>query len=319
MHPALDILESFVTTPPLLLLVALLFEAWLPLPQRWKPSALQPIIQKLLQRVFQHNHSLGQQRLTGFLFPWVILLPLTAAIWAIRTLAPWPYWFDLIVLIWCLESQPIKQNLLIIQRLLQAQKRSMARLQLAQMVLRSTGSLSELGISKAAVEMSILRWLSQWWAPAFAFIIFGIHGAIWVRMLQIIAQSCNLKLSQYRFCGELSARLLQTFLFIPALIAIVLLMIIPRGLQSVFRVFRQISHWPAVGSGLLLNMVGSCQNLSLGGPRYYQNIKYRYHRLGGTTEPSPARLLSAYRLLIVTGWIWWLFWGIVCVWRVYGV
>jgi adenosylcobinamide-phosphate synthase len=318
MHPALAILESFVTTPPLLLLVALLLEAWLPLPQRWKPSALQPIIQKLHQRVFQHNQSLGQQRLTGFLFPWIIVLPLTATVWAVRTLAPWPYWFDLIVLIWCLESQPIKQNLQIIQRLLQAQKRSMARLQLAQMVLRSTGNLSELGICKAAVEMSILRWLSQWWTPAFAFILFGIHGAIWVRMLQIVAQSSNLKLSQYRFCGELAARLLQTFLFIPALVAITLLMIHPRGMRNIMRVFQHIKYWPAIGSGLLLNMVGSCLNLSLGGPRYYQNVKYRYPRLGGAAEPGLMQLMSAYRLLMTIGWIWWLAWGFYCAWRLYG-
>ena len=50
-----------LNAPPVILLAALLLEAWLPIPARWKPSALIPLLQRLVRRVNPKQSSPKQQ------------------------------------------------------------------------------------------------------------------------------------------------------------------------------------------------------------------------------------------------------------------
>ena len=109
-------IRMFLDAPPVVLLAALLLESWIPIPARWKPSALIPLLQRLVKRVNRKNASGQQQWLTGLLLPWVVIVPSLIASWSVRNLAPWEALFDILLLSWLLESQPIKEALLAIRQ-----------------------------------------------------------------------------------------------------------------------------------------------------------------------------------------------------------
>mgnify|MGYP000296527315 FL=1 len=197
-----DWVRVALNAPPVILLAALLLEAWLPIPAKWKPSALIPLLQRLVRRVNPKQASPKQQWMAGLLLPLVVIIPSLIASWSIRNLAPWEMLFDTLLLTWLLESQPLKECLLAVRQLLQQDKVALARLQLSRWVLRDTQSLSNMGVCKAAIEMSMLRLLSQWFTVAFGYLLLGIHGALFCRLIQLLAQSCNMKLAANRLCGE---------------------------------------------------------------------------------------------------------------------
>ena len=306
-----------LNAPPVILLAALLLEAWLPIPARWKPSALIPLLQRLVRRVNPKQSSPKQQWMAGLLLPLVVIIPSLIASWSMRNLAPWEMLFDMLLLTWLLESQPLKEGLLAVRQLLQQDKLALARLQLSRWVLRDTQSLSNMGVCKAAIEMSILRLLSQWFTVAFGYLLLGIHGALFCRLIQLLAQSCNMKLAANRLCGEFTARMLQTLNTIPVLILVLLQIFLPHGFSGVKNAFRQCRYWPAVTTGMLLSGYGTNLNLGLGGPRFYVGEKIRYPRIGGTQEPTSASLLLAYQRLIRLGWLCWLLLAAMYGWYVY--
>jgi adenosylcobinamide-phosphate synthase len=299
-------IRMFLDAPPVVLLAALLLESWIPIPARWKPSALIPLLQRLVKRVNRKNASGQQQWLTGLLLPWVVIVPSLIASWSVRNLAPWEALFDILLLSWLLESQPIKEALLAIRQLLQQDKLALARLQLSRWVLRDTQSLSSMGVCKAAIEMSILRLMGQWITIAFGYLLLGIHGALFCRLIQLLAQSCNMKLETNRICGEFSARMLQTLNTIPVFLFLLLQLSQPRGFTAIKNAFRQFRHWPAITSGLLLSNIGTSLGIGLGGPRFYQGNKIRYARIGAHHDPSVTALFSGYHRLIRLGWFCWL-------------
>ena len=52
--------------------------------------------------------------------------PSLIASWSIRNLAPWEMLFDMLLLSWLLESQPLKECLLAVRQLLQQNKLALA-------------------------------------------------------------------------------------------------------------------------------------------------------------------------------------------------
>ena len=301
-----DWVISFFHSPPALLLVALLLEAFIPIPSRWKPSALRPLLDRLVKRVHHAYSSTSQQWITGVLLPSVVVVPSLIGSWSFRNLAPSDALFDVVLLMWLLESHSVKERLHAIQQLLKQKKIALARLQLGAGVLRDTQSLSEMGLCKAAIEMSLLRLVKQWLTVGFVYLLLGIHGALFYRLIQLIAQACNLKLPANRICGELSARLTQAFNLVPVYSIVLLQTLLPRGILAWKTAFRQFRLWPDLISGLVLIHTSTSLNLGLGGPRFYSGTKVRYPRIGGITDPSPDRLLSAYYRIQFIGWFIWL-------------
>lgn len=165
-------------TPPFVLMVALLLETFIPFPARWKPSALVPALERLVQRVHHQYASHQQQVITGLLLPIVVLIPSLIASWSFRNLAPISVMYDVLLLFWLLESQSIREGLIVLRQLLTQKKQSLAKLHLRQFVLRETQTLSEMGLCKAAIEMSILRMTSQWMTVGLIYLLLGIHGAL---------------------------------------------------------------------------------------------------------------------------------------------
>ena len=285
MHTAL--LLSWLEQPACLLVMAVILEWLLPLPLALRPSALVPLLERLAHKVNRRDHPPAQQWLAGLLTPMVVLLPALLGTWALRNLSLYTGLFDLLLLLWLLEWRPLKAEIQALQQLLRADKISMARLQLARWTRRDTSKLSKMGLSKAASEMLILRWLGQWFGVACWYLLTGIEGALAFRLVQLMAQAFTPKLPRNLLFGELTSRLYRLLALLPGWLAALLLGAFPGGGNALRAAFSQAKQWHGSGSGALLSAMAAGFGLSLGGPRYYLEQKVRYVRMGGSSEPDP--------------------------------
>lgn len=289
--------------PATLLALALLLEWLLPLPLAMRPSSLVPLLERLCRKVNRRGAAISQQWLAGLLTPLVVLLPALLATWALRNLALYPPAFDLLLLLWLLESRPLKSESLSITQLLRADKLAMARLQLTRWTRRETRTLSAMGTMKATTEMLVLRLLGQWLAVAFWYLLAGIGGALAFRLLQLMSQAFSPKLPANRLFGEPVSRLYGAALLLPGTLFALLLGLFPGGGRALRSLFTQAKRWPCVGSGALLAALAGGLNIQLGGPRLYGEAKVRLPRLGGIHEPDVTSMEQARRRLTRLGWL----------------
>jgi len=301
-----SLLWSTLAEHPVTLLTIALFLEWLlPLPISFRPSALVPLFERLGKKVNAKSNPESQQWLAGILTPIVILVPLVMALWSLRNIAFYEPLFDLLLLLWLLESNPLKGQSIILSRLLQANKLEMARLQLARWVRRDTHTLSAMGTAKAATEMIALRLLGQWFGVAFWFIAAGIYGALLFRFIQILAQSFNTKRPVNRIFGELTNQLFKLALLPPVCLLCLLLGCFPGGGRGIYCLFRQARSWPSLANGSYLATLAGSLELLLGGPRLYDGQMVRLPKLGWGNEPDTHSLKRVRNRLLWLGfWLW---------------
>ena len=292
-----SLLWALLEQPAILLALALLLEWILPLPSQVRPSALVPLLERLSHKVNRRGTPLTQQWVAGLLTPLTVLIPALLGQWALRNLSLSEALFDLLLLVWLLEWRPLKNESQALQHLLRANKISMARLQLARWTRRDTSRLSLMGLCKAASEMTVLRWLGQWFGVAFWFLLAGIEGALTFRLLQLMAQAFSPKLARNLRFGEFCCRLYSLMLLLPGWFATLLLGAFPGGGPALLAAFRQARGWYSSGSGALLAAIAAGLGISLGGPRFYMEQKMRYVRLGGPREPDLQALEQVHRRL----------------------
>ena len=289
--------------PATLLALALLLEWLLPLPLAVRPSALVPLLERLCRKVNRRGTAVSQQWLAGIMTPLVVLLPALLATWALRNLSLYPPAFDLLLLLWLLESRPLQSESLSISQLLRADKLTMARLQLARWTRRETRTLSAMGTIKATTEMLVLRLLGQWLAVAFWYLLAGIGGALAFRLLQLMSQAFSPKLTTNQLFGEPVSRVYSAALLLPGSLFALLLGLFPGGSRALRTLFTQAKRWPCVGSGALLAALAGGLEIQLGGPRIYGASNVRLPRLGGIQEPGVTSIEQARRRLTLLGWL----------------
>jgi adenosylcobinamide-phosphate synthase len=281
-----SLLLTLFEQPASLLGLALLLEWLLPLPTSVKPSAVLPLLERLSLKVNRRGSPATQQWLAGLLTPLTVLFPVLLGQWALRNLSLSEALFDLVLLLWLIEWRPLKNESRGLQQLIRGNKLNMARLQLARWTRRDTARLSLMGVCKAASEMTILRWLGQWFGVGFWFLVAGIEGALTFRLLQLMAQAFTPKLPRNLLFGEFCCRLYRLSLLLPGWFATLLLGAFPGGGHALLAAFRQAKGWHSSGSGALLAAMAAGLGISLGGPRFYLEQKIRYVRLGGPQEPD---------------------------------
>lgn len=290
MHQALT-LETLVSQPLLIALVAVLLERILPLPATARPSALVPLLERLARKVNYRQSPPAQQWTAGLLTPLVVLLPSLAGCWALRNLTLSEALFDVLLLCWLLESRPLRQQLAGMLPLLRADKLVLARRQLAPLVRRETDRLSLMGLCKATAEQLVLRWSGQWACVLFWYLLAGIEAALTVRLLQLMAQAFSVKLPRQRLFGEPTATLYRLLLWLPAWLNTLVLGMFPGGGRALHAAWHCRRQWPGGAHGPLVAAMAGGLGLRLGGPRYYADHKVRYPILGVGLEPQADSLL----------------------------
>lgn len=263
--------EQWLSVIALLLPLGAAIAEWLlgP-PKAWHPLYyFQLLANALSRRVNRAENGLKQQQLAGSLAMWLLLGVILLTYWGLSVLADIPLLLDAVSLFFLLTWRPIMRDLKQVSEKLQRGQEPIARMQLANWVLRDTHQLSQAQVTAAASESLIIRLAHGWFATLFWYAILGVYGALIYRVIELLHQTWNRKLADYRQFGKSSDQMHQLLCYLPDLLLAWLMCLIGSPAKN-WHQYQLGFRWPRTPSGRLIGITSSWLNAQLGGQRYYQ-------------------------------------------------
>jgi adenosylcobinamide-phosphate synthase len=316
----MDSLISFTTSPAILpwfiLCAVVIFERFWYLPTRLDPMTFVRLVaSRMAERVCPKpfvNAKLSTQKtptsqfwISGALAAFMIIIPNLIILLIFREFVYYPALFDAVILYLCIQFSSNIQRFQHIRRALLANKKKLAKNLLAPMVLRETSMLSDLGVSKGAIESLLLRFHYQALVCYFLFIVFGPITTLAYRLCYELHQVWNTKIDLYSEFGKPMAKLVAVFQWLPIRFNAFLTVILSKGFKAIsYLKTHQISkRWNEAHGAILLRANHFGLNINLSGAVFYNKVKVRRAKYIGNGEPTaqfmPNALAVINRVLIV--------------------
>lgn len=304
-------LINFITTPAILpwfiLCAVVLFERFWHLPIRLDPLAFIRLLGlRMAQRVCPDANSTStaqskivQSRISGSLAPFMIVAPCLIILGIFREFVYYPQLFDAIILYVCIQFSSNIQQFKNIRRALLAGKKKLAKDLLSPLVLRDTSMLSEIGVSKAAIESLLLRFHYQALVCYFLFIIFGPFTMLTYRLCFELHLVWNPKIDAYREFGKPMEKLVMIFQWLPIRLNALLSVILSRGFKVIayLKTQKLMKRINEAHGAILLRANHFSLDVNLSGAIFYNNKKIRRPKYIGRGEPSVAFMPNTMALI----------------------
>lgn len=287
--------------PSLILVIAVLLEMLIPIPQRFKFSGLQTVFNQLAAKVNLPNASNSQRAFAGVFLPLIFLVFFEGVVLFLDVFTGFDSLISLVVMIYLLELRYPQESALQIYEPLARQDNEKTKEVLYPFVLREVKKLSALGLSKAASEGCILRIFNGWFAVMIWFLIGGIELAVLMQCLATMSRAFNFKIPQNYMFSRIVFIMFELMLAIPALVLGLVLTISTNPLRPWSCGVKGLQSYPAPVTGFVLGAVGGALNVSLGGPRYYFGRLIRLPKVGGDKEPQAETILQSMRKIRLCG------------------
>ena len=253
------------------------------IPARMHPLTLyRMLVINLARKVCPARQApVAQHYISGTLGIIVLTLPFLVVLAFILSLAEYRWFFDTLLLLVCLSFYPLRRQYKLVIQALSGNKKLLARERLSNLVARETQTLSEVGIAKAAIESYVLRFVQQYLGVLFWFLLTGPVGALAYRLLLEYRWQWHRKAARFSAFGLPAYWLTQCTLFVPYLLALLLLPLATSPLAAM----QGLKNTPERDmSSLVLVLFGGGMHIQLGGPAIYGQTKYRRSRLGGSRQ-----------------------------------
>jgi len=307
----MDSLISFITTPAILpwfiLCAVVLFERFWHLPTRVDPLAFVRLLGlRMAQRVCPDKNltstsqpKIMQSRISGSLAPFMIIAPNLIILVIFREFVYYPELFDAIILYMCIQFSSNIHQFQHIRRALLAGKKKLAKDLLSPMVLRETAMLSEVGVSKAAVESLLLRFHYQALVCYFLFIVFGPFTVLTYRLCYELHLVWNPKIDDYHEFGKPMEKLVMIFQWLPIRLNALLSVILSRGFKAIvyLRTQKLTKRATEPHGAILLRASHFALDVNLSGAVFYNDRKVRRTKYIGRGEPSAAFMPNTIALI----------------------
>jgi adenosylcobinamide-phosphate synthase len=253
------------------------------------------------------NRSPYQQKISGWMATMMLILPVITMLALVIQFAEFPIFFDGLLLFISIYFHPQLKRIKNTYNGLISEKKVLVRHQLQEVCLRETNNLSSLGITKAAIEATVLRFIYQVITPLFWFMVFGGVGAITYRLIYELNQEWNQKRVVNQSFGR-PIGLIYTFIsWIPTQLALITLCFaenLSAGLSA------WITHLNKKPRHQIIAVASSALKIELGGPVIYDNRKYRFFKFHGRT-PQALDIKRAYIMIDKMLVIWLVLSGLV--------
>lgn len=295
-------LDTLLSLPGALLLMAVLLEMFVPLPKFLRLYSIIPACQGLAKKVNKPERKSSERYFAGILLPLIIILGTFFLSLLLLTLAGFDKLLTLILLTLMLTLHPVQQAAVKASRLLRRDNKEGARAVLTPLLLRDCSRLSAMGLAKAGAETVCLRLFAAWFAPMLRFLLVGFEGALLMQLVFILNCAFNVKLPQNAYFGLGSRRMLQVMLLPPAALFALLNIWRPHASAHIKLALSQSKACPnARVSSFVLSLCALTLKVSLGGPRCYQDELLRYARLGWSNQPGASTPSDMLHLLRFSG------------------
>jgi len=245
--------------------------------------------QKLGDKVNNPQNSPKQQTIAGLVSVIITLLPIIVILWMFETFIEVNFVWQALLLYISIGSFGLTQTNKSIAQALASNQNYLAKQTLTPLVLRETESLSSLGLSKASIEMQLLRTLQQGYTVAVIFIVFGPLMALCYRLLLEMHYCWNIKLIKNNHFGLYSKHIVNLILWLPVRIFSLLLLFVSLGKD--FVLFWRLSGplFFQLNNNIALLLLALNLEVKLGGVALYDDKKHSKEKLRKSSFNDLAR------------------------------
>lgn len=231
--------------------------------------------QRLADKVNKASNSARQQNISGLIAILVTLTPIIAILWLFETFIELPWLWHGLLLYLALGNIGLSKVNKSIARELVANNTYQAKQAIAPFVLRQTEQLSVLGLSKACIEMQVLRSSQLLVCVGFYYLMFGPLVALSFRLLLEMHYVWNIKIIRYVHFGAAVNHIVKLLQWLPSRVFAIVLLIGTIGQNTLLNWRLTRSKFLQIGNGLLLHILALGLEIKLSGVAMYQGQKLR--------------------------------------------
>lgn len=245
--------------------------------------------QKLGDKVNKPQNSQQQQTISGSVAIIITLVPIGVILWLFEAFVEVDILWQALLLYLAMGSFGLSQVNKSIAQAIVAKQNYLAKQTLKPWVLRETEQLSSLGLSKAAIEMKLLRTLQQGYVVAVIFLAAGPLAALLFRLLLEMHYCWNCKLERYSHFGQHCKILVNFLQWVP--IRVFSLLILFTSLGQNLLLFWRLSkkHFFHLDNNIALLLLALSLEVKLGGVAKYANNDGISTKLNKTSYNDLAR------------------------------
>jgi len=249
---------------------------------------------QLGKKVNNSKSSAAHQTIAGLSALLVTLVPIAIILWLFADFVAVEYLWQALLLYFALGSVNLGQINKIIAQALVVKKNNLAKQTLKPLLLRETDQLSQVGLSKAAIEMQLLRSLQQIYVVSFIFIFVSPLAALSYRLILEMHYCWNTKLPQYRHFGFYSQLFTQLIQWFPSRLMALLILLSTLGQGSLLFWRLTRCHFFKLNNNFVIAVHAFSLAVKLGGVAMYQKEdsqseklrKISFNDLGKQPEPQ---------------------------------
>jgi len=249
---------------------------------------------QLSNKVNKSQNSTQQQTIAGLVALLVTLLPIAIILWLFADFVAVDYLWQALLLYFALGSLNLAQINKSIAQALVAKQNYLAKQTLNPWVLRETEQLSIVGLSKAAIEMQLLRSAQQVYVVSFLFIGFGPLAALSYRLILEMHYCWNGKLKNFKHFGFYSQLFVQLIQWLPNRIMALLILFSTLGQGGALSWRLMRGHFFTLNNNFIIGVHAFSLAVRLGGVAMYQQEKLRKPAFNDLAkQPEPRDIIKA--------------------------
>lgn len=254
--------------------------------------------EKLAEKVNKPTNTEKQQRIAGLVAILVTLLPLTLILWLFEDFIELPILWHGLLLYMAIGNCNLTTKTTEIAQAIVANNNYLAKEILKPLVLRSSDNLSSMGLSKASIEMLLLRTLQEYVVVVSVFLLLGPLAALVYRLCLEMHFSWNIKRPSNKNFGIPINTIIQIIQWLPARVFFLftLLLCIGQNILLYWRLTR--SQFFSLNNHIIINIFALSLHIQLGGVAMYDGVKLR--RVAFNTksrQPEPKNIIHAQRFI----------------------
>jgi adenosylcobinamide-phosphate synthase len=295
-------MPEFIALMPLsrdliLLIVVLVIKGVISCFSQYQPLRFfQLYCSQLADKVNRVNNSIQQQTLAGCLALFITMAPIVIILWLFADFVAVDILWQGLLLYLALGTISLGKITKSIAQALVANKTYIAKKLLRPWLLRDIQLLSTLGLSKATIEMQLLRVTQQVYVVCFIYLCAGALAALSYRLLLEIHYCWNTKLTQFHYFGLFSQRLVKILQWLPSRLMALLMLI--ANLESNRVLFWRLTriYFFKLNDNFVIATHALVLGVQLGGVAMYNEQKLRkiaFNDLAKQPEPRDIIIATA--------------------------
>lgn len=231
--------------------------------------------QQLAEKVNKEKNSDSQRKIAGFIASVITITPLIIIVWLFEEFIAVPVIWQALLLFAALGSFNLNNLGKAVATQLNVQDKYQAKQTLSPWLSRDSDQLSPIGISKACIEMLILRKFQQQFAIGFFFIFIGPLAALSFRLLLETHYSWNIKHHQFRFFGRFINKTINVLQWLPSRLFLLLLVLtsINQNILLFWRLVKKLFF--TNNNSIIIAYCAYILGIKLGGVAMYSKNKIR--------------------------------------------